>query len=348
MKAPAQSARVAVTLATLVLFAAAAQAGSVTMGFTAPSNQKAETVKVTITYPNGQSWTMPVTIPNPCTATEKRNRIKETIDAHVQPDWTVTSDPNSPSLTIKDLPAGAKVAFDAGKTGEVSDSIVVPKVGFGATAYSGTFAPFGYDGLPAVFVAGVRTDLGELTAIVSAEELNFQTAGPIICEALFQRLAPFTPPLGAFVNYAGDRLEVYFDPAYCTGPSGVIFGTSSPSEGCTGEVLVTEGPDCNGNGVPDEIDIASGYSLDLNGNLVPDECEGPTECLGDANCDGTVSWRDIDYFVAALNNNVPAWTAMFLPDLPTCPFSNNDANLDGSVTWRDIDPFIGLLNTTCR
>jgi hypothetical protein len=30
--------------------------------------------------------------------------------------------------------------------------------------------------------------------------------------------------------------------------------------------------DCNGNGVPDSCDIASGTSLDLNGNSVPDEC----------------------------------------------------------------------------
>lgn len=32
-------------------------------------------------------------------------------------------------------------------------------------------------------------------------------------------------------------------------------------------------PDCNGNGVPDECDIADGTSDDLNGNGIPDECE---------------------------------------------------------------------------
>ena len=31
--------------------------------------------------------------------------------------------------------------------------------------------------------------------------------------------------------------------------------------------------DCNENGVPDECDIASGFSLDDNGNGIPDECE---------------------------------------------------------------------------
>ncbi|MDF1800448.1 MAG: VCBS repeat-containing protein [Planctomycetota bacterium] len=31
--------------------------------------------------------------------------------------------------------------------------------------------------------------------------------------------------------------------------------------------------DCNGNGVPDSLDLSSGTSLDCNGNLVPDECD---------------------------------------------------------------------------
>ncbi len=35
--------------------------------------------------------------------------------------------------------------------------------------------------------------------------------------------------------------------------------------------------DCNGNGVPDDCDIADGTSLDRNGNGVPDECEPAVE-----------------------------------------------------------------------
>ena len=37
---------------------------------------------------------------------------------------------------------------------------------------------------------------------------------------------------------------------------------------------VQAGPDCNGNGIPDEVDIASGASQDTNANSIPDECEG--------------------------------------------------------------------------
>ncbi|MCK4342732.1 MAG: hypothetical protein KAY37_13525 [Phycisphaerae bacterium] len=105
--------------------------------------------------------------------------------------------------------------------------------------------------------------------------------------------------------------------------------------------------DCNTNGIPDECDIAEGTSLDVNGNGIPDECDFPTPCPGDSNCDGVISWRDIDYFVAAMNDNVAAWIAMFLPGVPTCSFENNDVNADGTVSWRDIDPIVELMNTTC-
>ncbi len=105
--------------------------------------------------------------------------------------------------------------------------------------------------------------------------------------------------------------------------------------------------DCNLNGIPDECDLDSGpagdcNSVDIGGDGVPDEC-----CSGDSNCDGVISWRDIDYFVAAMNDNIPAWKEMFKPCPPTCSFANNDVNDDGTVNWQDIDPFVALMNTTC-
>ncbi|MFH0981412.1 MAG: hypothetical protein V2A79_07730 [Planctomycetota bacterium] len=36
--------------------------------------------------------------------------------------------------------------------------------------------------------------------------------------------------------------------------------------------------DCNGNGIPDSVDISGGTSLDCNGNSTPDECEAQTDC----------------------------------------------------------------------
>ncbi len=78
-------------------------------------------------------------------------------------------------------------------------------------------------------------------------------------------------------------------------------------------------------------------------HLVPG---APSGCRGDANCDGTINWRDIDYFVAGQNDNVSAWEALFTGP-PPCPFANNDVNEDGTVNWRDIDPFVAVQNTTC-
>ena len=98
--------------------------------------------------------------------------------------------------------------------------------------------------------------------------------------------------------------------------------------------------DCNGNGVHDGADIASGTSTDANGNGVPDECEVP----GDLNCDGAVNADDIDPFVLAL---VSAGNAEPFDDYsaayPDCDPTLADVNADGSVNLFDIDAFINLL-----
>jgi hypothetical protein len=106
--------------------------------------------------------------------------------------------------------------------------LLTPEINQGTIAAAGHFQPFFEPGLPAIFTAGIVTDVGELTVQVSAQELSFQTDGPIICQALFQRLAPRAPQYGAQINYAGDRLEVYFDPAYTVTQGGIIFARSRP------------------------------------------------------------------------------------------------------------------------
>ena len=102
-----------------------------------------------------------------------------------------------------------------------------------------------------------------------------------------------------------DRLEIYFDPAYSAAQGGVIFGTTSPTPGCFGEVLAPALP-------------------------IP----------GDLNCDGMVDFRDINPFVLLLSNPV-AWQAAY----PDCPMEDGDVNGDGSVSFRDINPFVALLSS---
>ncbi len=104
-----------------------------------------------------------------------------------------------------------------------------------------------------------------------------------------------------------------------------------------GSVFISDSFDFNG--------VAT--TVTISGTLVATAPLAPIGCPGDSNCDGAVNWRDIDYFVAAQNDNLSAWAALFAPDVPSCPFENNDVNDDGGVNWRDIDAFVAVQNTTC-
>lgn len=160
------------------------------------------------------------------------------------------------SFSLNGFSPGTSVRFATGTTAEVVDMLRTTGVREAQIVFSNAFNPFDGQGHPAVFTAGIVTDVGELTAQVSAAELNFQTDGPIICQALFQRLAPNAPPLGAHINFAGDRLEVYFDPAYTVSPSGVSFGTTSGTAGCFGQIVLPCPPgdlDCDSD--VDEADV---------------------------------------------------------------------------------------------
>ncbi len=78
---------------------------------------------------------------------------------------------------------------------------------------------------------------------------------------------------------------------YLPQPGGSNCGTGTP--GTSSAQLNVPGLDCNGNGVADSIDIATGASQDANVNGVPDECEVPPACPGDVDGDGSVGLSDI-------------------------------------------------------
>lgn len=75
--------------------------------------------------------------------------------------------------------------------------------------------------------------------------------------------------------------------------------------------------DCNGNGVPDNCDIAGGISEDCNNNLVPDECESAADCQPNGIkdiCDiGSGSSQDCN------GDSIP----------DECQLAGNDCNGDG-------------------
>ncbi len=142
-------------------------------------------------------------------------------------------------------------------------------------------------------------------------------------------------------------------PSYRSGPL-VTETRVYVSTAGTGEITVYDRMDPN---LPALATFTDGMidttirSLQLGNTLAP------TICRGDANCDGAINWRDIDFFVAAQNDNVSAWYALHMAVYgtpPTCPFENSDIGgpsgidtPDGTVTWRDIDGFVALQNTTC-
>jgi hypothetical protein len=59
---------------------------------------------------------------------------------------------------------------------------------------------------------------------------------------------------------------------------------------------------------------------------------------GDMNCDGHVTFADIDLFVEALAGE-SAWSH------PGCPWFNGDCNGDDKVTFADIDAFVARIGT---
>jgi WD40 repeat protein len=83
------------------------------------------------------------------------------------------------------------------------------------------------------------------------------------------------------------------------------------------------GADCNFNQLPDNCDIASGFSDDIDQNGIPDECLPP--CLGDINHSGAVTILDFLALLAAWGPN---------------PGNLADLNGDGTV---DILDFLTLL-----
>lgn len=102
--------------------------------------------------------------------------------------------------------------------------------------------------------------------------------------------------------------------------------------------------DCNGNGTPDECDIAEGTSADTDGDGIPDECQGPAVCPGDMNCDGIVDYADIELFVAALGcpgGEPSCWSG-------DCPWRSGDCDGDGLVDYSDIESFTARIGSTCQ
>jgi len=83
---------------------------------------------------------------------------------------------------------------------------------------------------------------------------------------------------------------------------------------------------------------AMGPASDPPGTLAEGTAPRDTWSRGDVNCDGAVSFGDINVFVLALSD-----PTAYATQYPGCPVSNADLNDDGAVDFRDINPFVARL-----
>lgn len=83
--------------------------------------------------------------------------------------------------------------------------------------------------------------------------------------------------------------------------------------------------------------ILSGGNFELTGGFWA--FVTPPSCAGDLNCDGQVSFGDINAFVLRLSN-----PSAYATTFPGCPNGNGDINGSGAVAFDDINPFVALLS----
>ncbi|MBU0638012.1 MAG: hypothetical protein KKB50_04045 [Planctomycetes bacterium] len=222
----------------------------VTLTFSKPTNEKARDVTVTVA-PGDE---VKVSIPPNTKATEKRDLIAAALD---EKGYDVCKGPKGNQLKILYLAEGTEVKFSPNQTGEAEDKIVAPALVQGSVGFQNEFDPVAYDGDLAVFRAGFVTGAGKVVAQVSAEDLNFQTDGPHIAQLLWEQLVWQAPNYGVDVLYAGDRLDFFFDPEMTGGRMGIVFGTTSPTPGCSGAVVVGAAGSGLDNGAASDAQIGA-------------------------------------------------------------------------------------------
>ncbi len=117
------------------------------------------------------------------------------------------------------------------------------------------------------------------------------------------------------------------------------------------------GPDCNGNGSPDQCDIGRGVSEDCNVNGIPDECEPDPGCNStreslDVNGGGRRS-TSANYAltsstgqpggVGVISSSSYAFVGGFVPVAIAGIAVPGDIDGDGDVDFDDLDAFVAVL-----
>jgi hypothetical protein len=94
-------------------------------------------------------------------------------------------------------------------------------------------------------------------------------------------------------------------------------------------------PNLPGLFVGGELTSAGGKAC---GNVAKWSCIESGDPRGDANCDGTINFADINPFVLALSD-----PDEYRRQYPSCDINNCDINRDGQINFADINPFVECL-----
>ncbi len=105
----------------------------------------------------------------------------------------------------------------------------------------------------------------------------------------------------------------------------------------TGRECSTVLADCNGNGIVDSDDIASGRSADVNGNGTPDECDPTEPCPQDLDGDELIGLGDLSTLLEAFGTSIG--DAAYNPDA--------DFDSNGSVDLADLSELLEVFGTAC-
>ncbi|MSR69730.1 MAG: hypothetical protein EXS17_05215 [Phycisphaerales bacterium] len=110
----------------------------------------------------------------------------------------------------------------------------------------------------------------------------------------------FTCADGQSEKYFGDSVGIFGDSAIVGADGDDVSGMQDSG---SAYIFRLTTPDCNGNGIPDAEDIASGIAKDCNGNGVPDSCDIAAGAI-DSDADGRIDSCERGYGDFDLNGFV--------------------------------------------
>ena len=222
-----------------------------------------------------------------------------------------------------------------------------------ATLYQNLFVPPAYETRGAPGKHWVEVEISQKNGLVewrlngtliSTRTDTTYTSGNLLMGYMDPYASIANPKVDNFVVYDNVRMER----PDCNGngvPDSVDIAGGT-SQDCNGNHVPDEcdlaagtAPDCNTNGVPDSCDLGAGTSLDCNGTGKPDECE--TIAGGDFNADGHVNLTDYASMAACLAG--PGSPPSANP--PACAAACRDVfdfDADSDVDLKDHAAFQGL------